>query len=402
MSTALSLAATARMNRSSPIASITLPASWRCRRATSVFPSQGCRGSFRTGARDDTGSYWAACARRRTAGVELLDAFLRDSARGGDEVVALQVRARDVALFRGPRLPCRRLRLHLRPRARKLHVCGNEADEAAQPDQARARGRRHRRRAGAGIAPARRASGRGSAGISRAWLKTKGGHELDLLVGEMGRAGNADRRVFVALEWQDQPLGFITYVPVWGERPGVLHNLTRRAPDAPTGCDVGLNQRDGAHARFPGRGRSASCISASRRSWWAWAALRSRRPDHWLVPKCRKRTSSAWEPGGSAVALIQNSITPVGTSGARRVRWSRRRRPFGPYRNVGDETERLVLPIEGHEHTPNRIAGATHLADQQIQLVAAFRLEPGSAESRRAAPGGPAGRRGIPAPARRR
>jgi len=31
---------------------------------------------------------------------ELLDAFLRDSARDSDEVVALQVRARDVALFR--------------------------------------------------------------------------------------------------------------------------------------------------------------------------------------------------------------------------------------------------------------------------------------------------------------
>src|SRR6187549_2666684 len=31
---------------------------------------------------------------------ELLDAFLRDSARHGERVVALQVRARDVALFR--------------------------------------------------------------------------------------------------------------------------------------------------------------------------------------------------------------------------------------------------------------------------------------------------------------
>ena len=31
---------------------------------------------------------------------DLLDAFLRDSARDGEQVVALQVRARDVALFR--------------------------------------------------------------------------------------------------------------------------------------------------------------------------------------------------------------------------------------------------------------------------------------------------------------
>ena len=84
--------------------------------------------------------------------------------------------------------------------------------------------------------------------ISRAWLTTKGGHELDLLVGEMGEPGDPDRRVFVAFDRQEQPLGFITYVPVWGERPGVLHDLTRRAPDAPAGVMELINAT--ALARF--------------------------------------------------------------------------------------------------------------------------------------------------------
>ena len=53
---------------------------------------------------------------------DLLDAFLRDAARDGEQVVALQVRARDVELFRQPRLSRRRLRLDLRARAARASL----------------------------------------------------------------------------------------------------------------------------------------------------------------------------------------------------------------------------------------------------------------------------------------
>src|SRR5262249_46355504 len=47
--------------------------------------------------------------------------------------------------------------------------------------------------------------------------------------------GDADRRIFVVTDAVGQPQGFITYVPVWGSRPGYLHDLTRRLPTAPVG-----------------------------------------------------------------------------------------------------------------------------------------------------------------------
>ena len=118
--------------------------------------------------------------------------------------------------------------------------------------------------------------------ISRAWLATKGGHELDLLVGEMGEAGDPNRRLFVALDRQQQPLGFITYVPVWGERPGVLHDLTRRAPDAPAGVMELINATALARfqeeeIRFLHFGFTPFLVGMG------GAAVE--RPDHWLVPR---------------------------------------------------------------------------------------------------------------------
>ena len=55
------------------------------------------------------------------------------------------------------------------------------------------------------------------------------------MVGELGRPADTGRRIFAALDAAGAVLGFITYVPVWGERPGWLHNLTRRVPGSPVG-----------------------------------------------------------------------------------------------------------------------------------------------------------------------
>ena len=73
--------------------------------------------------------------------------------------------------------------------------------------------------------------------ISRLWLESKGKKELDFMVGEIGGPDDHDRRIFLVLDSSENPIAFISYVPVWGsERPGYLHDLTRRIPDAPSGA----------------------------------------------------------------------------------------------------------------------------------------------------------------------
>lgn len=71
--------------------------------------------------------------------------------------------------------------------------------------------------------------------VSAAWLRGKGKPELQFMIGELGGPADEARRVFLVRDAQARPLGFITYVPAWGQRPGYLHDLTRRVPDAPPG-----------------------------------------------------------------------------------------------------------------------------------------------------------------------
>src|SRR4051812_26336446 len=212
---------------------------------------------------------------------DLLDAFLRDSARDREQVVGLQIRACDVALFRSRgfrvdafgstfALELRRFsfagtkRMKLRNRIKRAREAGVTVVELGR-DRACPPGLWRR-----------------LADISQAWLTTKGGHELDLLVGEMGEPGDPDRRLFVAFDQREQPLGFITYVPAWGERPGVLHDLTRRAPDAPAGVMELINAT--AIARFQAEelrflhfGFTPFLVGMG------GAAVE--RGDHWLVPR---------------------------------------------------------------------------------------------------------------------
>ncbi|MEW2068766.1 DUF2156 domain-containing protein [Streptomyces sp. NPDC007346] len=72
--------------------------------------------------------------------------------------------------------------------------------------------------------------------LDAAWLRAKGRHvkELRFLIGERGGPGAPLRRTFVARR-DGRTLGYITYSPAWGSRPGWLYDLTRREPDAPCG-----------------------------------------------------------------------------------------------------------------------------------------------------------------------
>ncbi|HEV3257966.1 MAG TPA: DUF2156 domain-containing protein [Gemmataceae bacterium] len=72
--------------------------------------------------------------------------------------------------------------------------------------------------------------------VSDAWLRAKHKKEIDFMIGELGAPGDPQRRIFVTNDPTGRMVGFITYVPVWGRRPGYLHDLTRRLPDAPPGA----------------------------------------------------------------------------------------------------------------------------------------------------------------------
>ncbi|MFJ2257763.1 phosphatidylglycerol lysyltransferase domain-containing protein [Streptomyces sp. NPDC087844] len=72
--------------------------------------------------------------------------------------------------------------------------------------------------------------------VDAGWLRAKGRHvkELEFLIGERGGPGAPHRRLFTAVH-EGRTVGYVSYSPVFGERPGRLYDLTRRLPDAPPG-----------------------------------------------------------------------------------------------------------------------------------------------------------------------
>ncbi|MDH6623280.1 lysylphosphatidylglycerol synthetase-like protein (DUF2156 family) [Streptomyces sp. LBL] len=74
------------------------------------------------------------------------------------------------------------------------------------------------------------------------WLRDKGRHvkELRFLVGQRTGPLQRHRRLFVG-RIDGEAVGYINYSPVYGSRPGWLHDLSRRRPDAPPGVMEALN-----------------------------------------------------------------------------------------------------------------------------------------------------------------
>lgn len=85
-------------------------------------------------------------------------------------------------------------------------------------------------------------NGEAVATIDRSWLRGKGRHvkELEFLVGELGGPAQRHRRFFLA-EVAGRPVAYISYSPVFGSRPGWLHDLSRRGADAPPGTMEAIN-----------------------------------------------------------------------------------------------------------------------------------------------------------------
>jgi lysylphosphatidylglycerol synthetase-like protein (DUF2156 family) len=78
--------------------------------------------------------------------------------------------------------------------------------------------------------------------INRRWLREKGRHvkELDFLIGEIGGPWQHLRKLFMG-SIDGQPVGYISYAPVYGSRTGWLHDLSRRLPDCPPGVMEAIN-----------------------------------------------------------------------------------------------------------------------------------------------------------------
>lgn len=87
--------------------------------------------------------------------------------------------------------------------------------------------------------------------IDSRWLCQKGRHtkELDFLIGEIGGSWQPLRTLFMG-KIEGNPVAYISYAPVYGSRPGLLHDLSRRLPDCPPGVMEAINSHAIEHMRL--------------------------------------------------------------------------------------------------------------------------------------------------------
>jgi lysylphosphatidylglycerol synthetase-like protein (DUF2156 family) len=83
----------------------------------------------------------------------------------------------------------------------------------------------------------------GVAEIDRMWLPLKGeaARPLEYLVGQTGGPMQRHRRLFVGVV-DGQIVGYVLYSPVFGSRPGWMHDLSRRRPDGGPGIMEAINK----------------------------------------------------------------------------------------------------------------------------------------------------------------
>ncbi len=163
----------------------------------------------------------------------LLEAFLADARSAGERTLAVQLTPADLPLFGRSGYRINQLGSSYALELSRYSLAGKHFVPLRNKIS-------RARRAGVQVAevgvdrPATADLTAQLAALDRQWLRSKGSHELAFMIGE--RSGPADRyrRLFVA-ERDGQVLGYISFSPVPGTRPGWLHDLTRRHPDAPPG-----------------------------------------------------------------------------------------------------------------------------------------------------------------------
>ncbi len=165
----------------------------------------------------------------------LLAAFLADTRSAGHRAMAVQLTPSDVQTFRGQGYRINQLGCSYALDLSRQSLAGKHFVQLRNKIS-------RARRAGVQVAevgaerPMTPELADRLAELDRQWLGAKGSHvhELSFMIGE--RSGPADRyRRLLVAERDGEMLGYISFSPVHGSRPGWLHDLTRRRPDAPPG-----------------------------------------------------------------------------------------------------------------------------------------------------------------------
>ena len=183
----------------------------------------------------------------------LLDAFLDRAAGGRRRVIAVQLQAEDARLYATHGFTVNQMGSSYAVDLARFTLRGSPF--------VRLRNKISRaRRAGVEVTEAGPGEASGDSDVGREldlidseWLreKGKGAKELKFLVGERGGPEQKHQRVFTGTV-DGRIVGYISYSPAFGSRPGRLHDLSRRRVDAPPGTMELLNST--AIERFTGEG----------------------------------------------------------------------------------------------------------------------------------------------------
>ncbi|MGY1500641.1 bifunctional lysylphosphatidylglycerol flippase/synthetase MprF [Streptomyces sp. QTS52] len=177
----------------------------------------------------------------------LLDAFLDRAAAGRRRVIAVQLQADDARLYASRGFTVNQLGASYAVDLERFTLRGSPF--------VRLRNKISRaRRAGVEVAEAGRCDTSGELDLlDREWLRGKGKRtkELRFLVGERDGPEQKHQRVFTGTV-DGRVVGYISYSPAFGSRPGWLHDLSRRRTDAPPGTMELLNST--AIERMTGEG----------------------------------------------------------------------------------------------------------------------------------------------------
>jgi lysylphosphatidylglycerol synthetase-like protein (DUF2156 family) len=158
---------------------------------------------------------------------DLLRAFLACSTSERRKVVAIQLQSHDVAAY-------------ARCGFRVNQVGASYAVDLDHFTLAGSRFMRLRnkisraRRSGLVVEPATESDSHALDEVDRQWLDRKGhgGRLMEFLVGERSDRGAPWRRIFVGRQ-DGRVVGYISYVPTFGQRPGWLHDLSRGTGGTP-------------------------------------------------------------------------------------------------------------------------------------------------------------------------
>jgi lysylphosphatidylglycerol synthetase-like protein (DUF2156 family) len=214
----------------------------------------------------------------------LLDAFLEEARRRRRRVMAVQVRESQVPLFVARGFTANPLGTSFAITLRGYNLAGTKKMKLRNKIK-RAKGEgltvqevgRELPRTDATFARLRE--------ISAEWLAGKGKKELEFMIGELGDESDSERRIFVVIDAQAKAQAFITYVPVWGARPGFLHDLTRKRPTAAVGAQELCNSF--AVERFVAEGVQHLHFGFTPFIVEPKASAGASRLLHWLVLKLR-------------------------------------------------------------------------------------------------------------------